>query len=100
MRSVDVQLYPGQLHNISLVTVGVCGGISPGELLVTNNTGGVDVSLKTVNQKTERKCKNFTYQFKQHSTYITKGQVTLGTPNFINLTGSSLTVNCYIQTVS
>ena len=30
IRSVDVQLYPGQLLNLSLVTVGVCGGISPG----------------------------------------------------------------------
>ena len=95
-RLVAVQLYPGQSINFSLVTVGVCGGISPGELLVTSNTGGVDVLLKTVYQKTERNCKNFTYQFKQHSTYVTKAEIKVGTlhqQSMKNQIGSSLTVD-------
>ena len=32
-RSVDRLIYPGQSISLSLATVGVCGGISPGELV-------------------------------------------------------------------
>ena len=59
-------MYPGQLITLSLVTVGQCGGISPGVLLTESN--GVDIVLITSDQQTLKTCKNFTYQIKQSNT--------------------------------
>ena len=33
--SLDREVYPGQILNVSLVTVGLCGGVSPGTVIVT-----------------------------------------------------------------
>ena len=59
------QIYPGQLLTLSLVTVGQCGGISPGVLLTESN--GVDTVLLTSNQQTLKTCKTFKYQIKRSS---------------------------------
>uniref|UniRef100_A0A1X7ULR9 Uncharacterized protein n=1 Tax=Amphimedon queenslandica TaxID=400682 RepID=A0A1X7ULR9_AMPQE len=59
-RSLDGVIYPGQSINLSLVTVGVCGGISS-SVLVTSDTQSLEVVHVNVNQETVRKCKNFTY---------------------------------------
>ena len=62
LRSINMQLYPGQYITLSLVTVGMCGGISP-SILVMSNSSTVEVLLNSSeNQETERQCKNFTYQ--------------------------------------
>ena len=62
LRSINMQLYPGQYITLSLVTVGMCGGISP-SILVMSNSSTVEVLLdSSENQETEHKCKNFTYQ--------------------------------------
>ena len=66
IRSLYKQIYPGQLITLSLVTVGQCGGISPGVLLTESN--GVDIVLLTSDQQTLKTCKNFTYQIKQSNT--------------------------------
>ena len=55
IRSLHKQIYPGQSITLSLLTVGWCGGISPGVLLTQSN--GVDVVLGTSNQQTEKTCK-------------------------------------------
>ena len=34
VRSLDREVYPGQIFNVSLVTVGLCGGVSPGTVIV------------------------------------------------------------------
>ena len=34
VRALDREVYPGQIFSISLVTVGLCGGVSPGTLIV------------------------------------------------------------------
>ena len=75
-RFIHKVLYSGQSITIPIVTVGICGGISPGEI-VTTNTDGVQVVLSNTNQETEKQCKNFTYQFLQQSTKIFSGNVTL-----------------------
>ena len=75
-RFMHTVLYSGQSITIPIVTVGICGGISPGEI-VTTNTDGVQVLLSNTNQETEKQCKNFTYQFLQQSTKIFSGNVTL-----------------------
>ena len=37
VRSLDRQVYPGQILNVSLVTVGLCGGVSPGTVVVDHD---------------------------------------------------------------
>ena len=69
IRSLYKPMYPGQLITLSLVTVGQCGGISPGVLLTESK--GVDIVLFTSNQQTLKMCKSFTYQIKQSN--ITTG---------------------------
>uniref|UniRef100_A0A1X7VN55 Right handed beta helix domain-containing protein n=1 Tax=Amphimedon queenslandica TaxID=400682 RepID=A0A1X7VN55_AMPQE len=66
-RRVYKQLYPGQSITLPLVTVGMCGGLSPGVLL-TLNTSTVEVLLNTnCNQQTKRECSNFTYHLRQRT---------------------------------
>ena len=35
--SLDREVYPGQILNVSLVTVGLCGGVSPGTIDVQHD---------------------------------------------------------------
>ena len=61
-RSVDRLIYPGQSISLSLATVGVCGGISPGEL-ITSNSSMTEVVLLNVSQATSgRNCIKFAYK--------------------------------------
>ena len=63
-RSIHEQLYPGQYISLPLVTVGMCGGISPAVLVITN-TSTVEVLLNSSDsQETKRECKYFSYQLK------------------------------------
>ena len=92
-RSVDRLIYPGQSISLSLATVGVCGGISPGEL-VTSNSSMTEVVLLNVSQATSgRNCIKFGYrlysQFSNGSIFI--GHAT--NPGEIRFTGSTLMVN-------
>ena len=67
-RSVDRLIYPGQSIILSLATVGVCGGISPGEL-VTSNSSMTEVVLLNVSQATSgRNCIKFGYKLYSHFT--------------------------------
>ena len=93
-RIVPYKLYAGQFFTLPLVTVGVCAGISPAAL-VTSYKGGIKVLLVTVNQETERICKNFTYQIKQdHIVNGGNGQIEISIHQALNLLKSSaLTVN-------
>ena len=38
VRSLHRQVYPGQILNVSMVTVGLCGGVSPGTIFVESQT--------------------------------------------------------------
>ena len=37
MTSLQREIYPGQIFNVSLVTVGLCGGVSPGYIVVEHD---------------------------------------------------------------
>ena len=89
-RVLHKEVYPGQTITLSLVTVGMCGGISPG-LIVTKGTG-VNVKLDEADQITDIHCKNFTYQVKANTT-TTKGKITIETSGSLQLNGSILTIN-------
>ena len=92
-RSVDRLIYPGQSISLSLATVGVCGGISPGEL-VTSNSSMTEVVLLNVSQATnERNCIKFGYRLYSQ---FTNGSIFLRhatNPGETRLAGSSLMVN-------
>ena len=92
-RSVDRLIYPGQSISLSLATVGVCGGISPGEL-VTSNSSMTEVVLLNVSQATSgRNCIKFGYRLYSQ---FSNGSIFLGhatNPGEIRFTGSSLMVN-------
>ena len=89
-RGLNKEVYHGQTITLSLVTVGMCGGISPG-LIVTKGTG-VNVKLDEADQITDLHCKNFTYQVRASST-TTEGKMTIKTSGLLQLNGSILTIN-------
>ena len=88
-RSLHMEVYPGQSINVSLVTVGLCGGISPGLLETRGN--GVDVILDKSSQQTSFLCKQFKYQLKQQQSV--NGQVTIQTTSPLQLIGASVDIN-------
>ena len=88
-RSLHMEVYPGQSINVSLVTVGLCGGISPGLLETRGN--GVDVILDKSSQQTSFLCKQFKYQLKQQQSI--NGQVTIQTTSLLQLIGASVDIN-------
>ena len=92
-RSVDRLIYPGQSISLSLATVGVCGGISPGEL-VTSNSSTTEVVLLNDSQATSRRnCIKFGYkvysQFSNGSIFLRHAT----NPGERILSDSSLMVN-------
>ena len=89
-RVLHKEVYPGQAITLSLVTVGMCGGISPGSI-VTKGTS-VNVKLDETDQITDIYCKNFTYQVKANTT-TTEGKITIQISGSLQLNGSILTVN-------
>ena len=88
-RVLHKKVYPGKTITLSLVTVGMCGGISPG-LIVTKGTG-VNVKLDEADQITDSHCKNFTYQIKDTTTF-NKGKITIETSGSVQFR-SILTIN-------
>ena len=95
VRKISVETYPGQFIYLSLATVGVCGGFSPGEL-VTSKSNYIDVLLQDTNQETSGKhCKNFTYKIEPHL-FNKTGSFFLhykGNPGGSYLEGSSLSIS-------
>ena len=98
VRRISKQLYPGQSITLPLVTVGVCGGISPG-LLMVSNTSTVKVLIDgNANHKSGRVCKNFKYQLKQNTPNNQTGKLVIradfiGAEAQYNLINNSLMVN-------
>ena len=97
IRSQHKEIYPGQLITLSLVTVGQCGGISPGALLAQSN--GIDIVLLTSNQQTLKTCKNFAYQIKPNATTSNRRNIVVSHKNvnhavtYDQLQWSSIIVN-------
>lgn len=93
IRSYNKLIYPGQFITLSLITVGVCGGISPA-VLATNSQGGVKVSSETIDHKTDKICKNFTYQIKRDSSSNETGKIKFGVDQTLQVpNNSALIVN-------
>ena len=63
-RSSQETVYPGQVISISLVTVGLCAGVSPGTV-VTTSSKGINLTFSERNQVTGRDCKTFNFIVKR-----------------------------------
>ena len=97
-RSIARVFYPGQSITLSLVTVGLCGGLSP-SVLVTSNTSGVGINIAGNNHETQRNCKSFTYQINRMDYNMDKDDVKIGIRNSeIHFTGSQFTMNITFYT--
>uniref|UniRef100_A0A1X7UUH6 Uncharacterized protein n=1 Tax=Amphimedon queenslandica TaxID=400682 RepID=A0A1X7UUH6_AMPQE len=76
IRSMERIMYPGQSLTLSLITVGVCKGISP-SVLVTSSENVTIIPIDS-NQETTMQCRNFSYVVQQLNTSQNKGQSQLG----------------------
>ena len=61
VRSIDREVYPGQIFNVSLVTVGLCGGVSPGYIAVKHES---HISLVSTADYANTSCTTFNYTVK------------------------------------
>ena len=63
VRSLDREVYPGQILHISLVTVGLCGGVSPGAVVV-NHDKEIHLVSSTTTDYTSTSCTMLNYTVK------------------------------------
>lgn len=89
-RSIARHLFPGQVVKFPLVTVGFCGGVSPG-VLVTRSEG-LNITILDSSQQTHPTCQLFAYQFKMKHNETGKFIVERGGSTY-QLDGSSVIVN-------
>ena len=75
--SLDKEVYPGQILNVSLVTVGLCGGVSPGTFVVGNNHINL---ISSATDYTSTSCTTLNYTVKL-ITYISNTAITFNVPD-------------------
>ena len=78
--SLDRELYPGQILNISLVTVGLCGGVSPGAVVVKHDKKINLISSATSTDYTSTTCTTLNYTVKV-TNYISNSAITINAGN-------------------
>ena len=79
VRSLDRELYPGQILDVSLVTVGLCGGVSPGTVDVQHHDG-INLISSTINGYTSTSCTVLNYTVKV-TAYITNPTLIFNVPD-------------------
>ena len=80
-RKVEKDLYPGQSISQSLITVGRCGGKSPGVLVLTSNN--MTVIPHNTDERTVVTCKEFSYTMKQNKSK--SGELKISTSSEIEI---------------
>ena len=90
-RVVNRVVYPGATITLSLVTVGLCGSISPGVVLTSSKR--INITFGEESQATSLFCKPFSYQLKQLSSSSNQGQISIKTSKPFQLVGAPLTIN-------
>ena len=78
--SLNREVCPGQLLNVSLVTVGLCGGVSPGTVVVDYDKQIYLVS-NTTKDYTSTSCTTLNYIVKLTSTNISSATIALDVAN-------------------
>ena len=76
IRSLHREIYPGQVLKVSLVTVGLCGGASPGTVLVENSEEEIDLISSATTDYTLTSCTTLNYTVKL-TTYISTTTIAL-----------------------
>ena len=64
VKSLDRQVYPGQILNVSLITTGLCGGVSPGTVAVDHDKDIRLISSATTTDYTSTSCTTLFYTVK------------------------------------
>ena len=77
--SLDKEVYPGRILNVSLVTVGLCGGVSPGTVVVVGNNEHINL-ISSATDYTSTSCTTLNYTVKL-ITYISNTAITFNVPD-------------------
>ena len=78
--SLHREVYPGQIFNVSLVTVGICGGVSPGTVVVEHNKQ-IHLIYATTTDYTTTSCTTLNYTVKLTTQIISNTIITLNIPD-------------------
>ena len=74
--SLHREVYPGQIFNVSLVTVGLCGGVSPGTVVVEHDNQ-IKLISGTTTDYTSTSCTTLNYTVKLTTNIISKLYTTI-----------------------
>ena len=78
--SLRREVYPGQIFNVSLVTVGVCGGVSPGTVVVEHDEQ-INLIYATTTDYTSTFCTTLNYTVKLTTSIIPNTKITVNIPD-------------------
>ena len=96
IRFFDKEVYPGETFNVSLVTVGLCGGVSPGAVVVHVDETQVSL-ISTAIDFTSISCTTLNYTVKLKNGYTASTKLTIHIPGDIDIYDvTSITVNLTI----
>ena len=70
------EVYPGQIFNVSLVTVGLCGGVSPGAVVVEHDEQ-INLIYATTIDYTSTSCTTLNYTVKLTTSLIPNTKITV-----------------------
>ena len=78
--SLRREVYPGQVFNVSLVTVGLCGGVSPGTVVVELDEQ-INLMYATTTDYTSTSCTTLNYTVKLTTSIISNTTITINIPD-------------------
>ena len=78
--SLRREVYPGQVFNVSLVTVGLCGGVSPGTVVVEHDEQ-INLIYATTTDYTSTSCTTLNYTAKLTTSIISNTTITINIPD-------------------
>ena len=78
--SLRREVYPGQVFNVSLVTVGLCGGVSPGTVVVEHDEQ-INLMYATTTDYTSTSCTTLNYTVKLTTSIVSNTTITINIPD-------------------
>ena len=93
--SLRREVYPGQVFNVSLVTVGLCGGVSPGTVVVEHDEQ-INLMYATTTDYTSTSCTTLNYTVKLTTSIISNTTITINIPDGDIYNIRSINVNLII----
>ena len=74
------EVYPGQIFNVSLVTIGLCGGVSPGTVVVEHDEQ-INLISATTTDYTSTSCTTLNYTVKLTTSIISNTTIRINIPD-------------------